>query len=537
MGYVMNRRDALRAMGSVLAFGAVMRASMGLAQGLPSAFAQALAAAAGDDLVVAGFYRDRQYQSLWTGLADAPRRQAALQVFDTAVDHGLPAPRYDAAALRQAFEGAQTEGDLGRLEVAMTKAALAFVRDLSSGALEPGKIDDGIKREIVRPDPALTLAQLTAGDIAPFLAALPPSAPEYARLMAEKFTLEALIGSGGYGPALGVAEVKESARGASVVALRDRLQALGYLDRSFTESYDADIQAAVQRFQQNNGITPDGIANKSTVVALNVPAEDRLAAVIVAMERLRWMGNAPLGQRHIWVNQPDFTARVVDDGATTFQTRVVIGKTGHDFQSPEFSDRMEFMVINPTWSVPRSIVVKEYLPEFQKNPMAQSQLQLLDRSGHVVDRTSVDFAAYTPSNFPFALRQPPEDGNALGKVKFMFPNRYNIYLHDTPTKSLFTKEVRAFSHGCIRVGKPFDLAYFLLSRQSDDPKGLFANYLHSGKETVLNLDQAVPVHLVYFTAWPDDQGRIGYRRDIYGRDAKLFAALKDAGVELTPVQS
>ena len=216
---------------------------------------------------------------------------------------------------------------------------------------------------------------------------------------------------------------------------------------------------------------------------------------------------------------------------------MVIGKIGQDTQSPEFSDLMEFMVVNPTWSVPRSIVVKEYLPQFQKNPMAQAQLQLLDRSGRVVDRTTVDFAAYTQANFPFALRQPPEDGNALGKVKFMFPNPYNIYLHDTPSKSLFTKAVRAFSHGCIRVGSPFELAYLLLSRQTDDPKGLFASYLKGGKEAVLNLGNPVPVHLVYFTAWPDDQGRIGYRRDIYGRDAKLFAALKDAGVAVPGVQS
>ena len=537
MGFAMNRRGALRAMGSALAAAAVMRAWGVAAQALPSAFAQALAAAAGGDAVLAGFYRDRQYRGLWTGAADSRRREAALQAFDTAADHGLPVPRYDAAALRQAFGAAQTEGDLGRLDVAMTRAALAFVRDLSSGALEPGKVDDGIKREIVRPDPALTLSQLTADDIAPYLAALAPLAPEYTRLMAEKFAIEALVGAGGYGPVLAVAEVKEGAKGPAVVALRDRLQALGYLDRSFTDSYDADIQDAVQRFQLNNGINPDGIASKTTTEALNVPAEARLAAVIVALERLRWMGKAPLGQRHIWVNEPDFTARVVDDGATTFQTRVVIGRVGVDTESPEFSDKMEFLVINPTWSVPRSIVVKEYLPQFQKNPMAQGQLELLDRAGNVVDRTTVDFAAYTPENFPFALRQPPEDGNALGKVKFMFPNPYNIYLHDTPTKGLFAKEVRAFSHGCIRVGSPFDLAYFLLSRQSDDPKGLFASYLHGGKEATLNLDQPIPVHLVYFTAWPDEQGRIGYRRDIYGRDAKLFAALKDAGVELTPVQS
>jgi murein L,D-transpeptidase YcbB/YkuD len=198
---------------------------------------------------------------------------------------------------------------------------------------------------------------------------------------------------------------------------------------------------------------------------------------------------------------------------------------------------MEFLVVNPTWSVPRSIVVNEYLPQFQEDPLAESQLQLLDPDGQIVDRMTVDFAAFTPETFPYALRQPPEEGNALGKVKFMFPNSHNIYLHDTPTKSLFAKDVRAFSHGCIRVGSPFDLAYFLLARQSDNPKGLFATYLNTGVESVLTLDQPVPVHLVYFTAWPDEQGHMGYRRDIYARDKKLFAALMEAGVAVAGINS
>ncbi|MBI1172762.1 L,D-transpeptidase family protein [bacterium] len=537
MTILIHRRAALRAMTSALAAGAVMRGGAAFASMLPTAFSQALAAAAGNDTATGDFYRNRDYQTVWTGPQDAPRREILLQAFDSAGDHGLPTPRYDSGALRQAFANARTEGDLGRLEIAMTQALLAYARDLSSGALEPGHVEEGIKRVIVRPDPALILQQAVSGDLASYLASLVPQAPEYGRLMVEKFALEGIVAAGGFGSRIAATEVKPGASGAAVVALRDRLMALGYLERSFSETYDSDIQAAVQRFQLNSGITPDGTAGKETVEALNTSAADRLKSVVVAMERLRWMGNAPLGSRHIWVNQPDFSVKVVDDGAVTFESKVVIGKVGTDTESPEFSDVMEFMVINPTWSVPRSIVVKEYLPQFQRNPEAQGQLQLLDRSGHVVDRSQIDFTAYTPNNFPFALRQPPEDGNALGKVKFMFPNQYNIYLHDTPSKSLFAREVRAFSHGCIRVAAPFDLAYCLLARQTDDPQGLFAKYLKGGRESVLNFDTPIPVHLVYFTAWPNDQGGIGYRRDIYGRDAKLFAALKDAGVVLPGDQS
>jgi murein L,D-transpeptidase YcbB/YkuD len=154
----------------------------------------------------------------------------------------------------------------------------------------------------------------------------------------------------------------------------------------------------------------------------------------------------------------------------------------------------------------------------------------------VVNRDAVDFTQFTANNFPFSMSQPPSDGNALGLVKFMFPNKWNIYLHDTPSKSLFEKEVRAYSHGCIRLGQPFDFAYALLARQTDDPRGLFEQHLHTRAENTIMLDRPVPVHLVYFTAWPDSRGQIDYRRDVYGRDARIFEAMRAAGVALDAVQ-
>ena len=190
------------------------------------------------------------------------------------------------------------------------------------------------------------------------------------------------------------------------------------------------------------------------------------------------------------------------------------------------------MVINPSWLVPRSIVTKEYLPMMQRNPNAAGHINLIDSRGRTVPRSAVNFSNYTARNFPFAMRQPPSQGNALGLVKFLFPNKYNIYLHDTPSKSLFQKETRAFSHGCVRVGKPFELAYALLAPQSEDPKGEFHRILNTGNETTVRLEQPVPVHLVYYTAWPTARGHVEYRRDVYGRDAALFAALSKAGVEL-----
>jgi murein L,D-transpeptidase YcbB/YkuD len=157
---------------------------------------------------------------------------------------------------------------------------------------------------------------------------------------------------------------------------------------------------------------------------------------------------------------------------------------------------------------------------------------VIDSKGRVVPREAVNFAGYSAKSFPFYLRQPPSDGNALGIVKFMFPNENNIYLHDTPSKNLFDNEVRAYSHGCIRVGDPLDLAYALLARQTDDPKGAFAAARDTGNETNIQLEQKIPVHLVYFTAFPDAGGEVRYRADVYGRDAALFDALIKAGLEL-----
>ena len=501
-----------------------------------SSYAQSMAEAAAEDQVVAEFYRGRAYATLWTGPQDAPRRAVLLAAFADAPLHGLPVQRYDAAALAAAFRGAVTEGDRGRLEIRMTQAFLAFARDLHSGVLEPARVDPGILREVTPADPAVLLRRIETPDLRGFLRDLAPEAAEYAPLMKEKLRLEAEIAAGGWEKTVISGPLAPGANGADVVALRNRLQVLGYLARSVTQTYDREIVAAVLRFQLDQGFNGDGTAGAGTIEALNTHPVERLKAVVVAMERLRWLGDAPRGARHIWVNQPDFTARIVDHGRVTFQTRVVIGKNVPDQRSPEFSDLMEYMVINPSWGVPRSILVKEYLPLLQRNSGAVGHLQVIDGRGRVVPRSAVNFAAYSAKSFPYGLRQPPSDGNALGKVKFMFPNANNIYLHDTPSKSLFANEVRAYSHGCIRVADPMDLAYALLAPQSADPKAEFAGHLETGRETSVPLAEKIPVHLVYFTAWPTAKGGMSYRRDVYGRDAAIFDALTEAGVVLPGVQ-
>lgn len=538
---MLRRAGAIRAhlfLAWVLGLGLVFFASANgaIAQSSPSAFAQAVAEAAARDKSVAAFYKANGYKPIWTGTAgkDRSRRKALLAALEHAGDHGLPS--YDTDLLKTNLRQVKSVRDLGKLEVQMSKLFLAYAQDVQSGVVTPARIDSGIVRKVPLREPAQQLANFAASSPAGYLKSLPPKSPEYKRLMKEKLRLEKLLGNAGWGAKVPAKSLKPGQSGNAVVALRNRLMAMGYLNRSSTQTYDAAMQKAVQLFQMDHGLTADGVAGAGTMKEINVPAEKRLASILVAMERERWM-NIERGKRHIWVNLTDFTATIVDSGKVTFRTRSVIGKNTSDRRSPEFSDVMEFMVINPTWNVPRSIATKEYLPMLKKNRNAVSHLKLIDSRGRTVNRGSVDFSQYSANTFPFAIKQPPSGRNALGLVKFMFPNRHNIYLHDTPSKSLFAREVRAFSHGCIRLSDPFDFAYALLAKQTSDPKGTFHRALKTGKETRVDLKEPVPVHLVYRTAYIPAKGRANYRRDIYGRDAKVWNALNKAGVALRAVGS
>ncbi len=496
-------------------------------------FRQAVAEAAAAEDAVAAFYRARDYAPLWTGEDAAQRRSALLHALAQAPAHGLPAKRYDPHSIAAAFRAARGEREVGQLEVATTLAFLAYARDIQSGALDPGRILPAeIKRELPRRDPAATLAAFAAApDPAAFLRNLAPRSAAYAMLMREKARLERVIAAGGWGPRVPGERLEPGATGAAVVALRDRLTAMGFLAPSVVARYDAAMVAAVRAFQAAHGLPADGVAGAATLAEVNRPAEERLQAVLVALERERWMNlEGGLGQRHIWVNLPDFVARIVDDGKVSFETRAVVGERRPEKRTYEFSDEMEYMEVNPDWTVPRSILARDYLPRLQANPNAASYLKLIDARGREVPRSAVNFAAYSARNFPFSLRQPPGPSNSLGRVKFMFPNAHSIYLHDTPAKELFQREVRDYSSGCIRLADPFDFAYRLLERQMEDPRPYFDALVASGQQTRVRLEAHVPVHLVYFTAYPGATGTMQYRRDIYGRDAVLFRALLEAGV-------
>ncbi len=501
------------------------------------AFKQAVAQAAAKDKAIAAFYKARNYKPIWTGNSDGQRRRAFIEVLKRAPDNGLPQGRYDAASMRQDFSGFKSARAKAILEVETTRKFLQYARDIQSGILEPRRIDKNMTLRPPRRDRLQTLVSFAKSSPSAFLRTLPPSAPGYNRLLKEKVRMERIVGRGGWGPTVKAHKLKPGQSGPLIVTLRRRLTAMGYRQLGTSPKFDQSLIKAVQLFQQDHGLNPDGVAGARTIAAVNISATTRLMQVVIGLERLRWL-NKPLGKRHILVNEAAFTAYVIDNGKPTLTTRVVVGKAGR-WRTPEFEKKMTHMVINPSWYVPASIAGTEYLPKLKLSPDALTRQDLImtDASGKTVNPSNIDFSQYSKNNFPFSLRQPPSGANALGKVKFMFPNKHAIYLHDTPAKSLFGKDIRAYSHGCVRVQKPFELAYTLLSKQTANPKALFNRYLQTGTEVTVKLKEAVPIYLVYRTAWVSANGRPNYRADSYNVDKKVFAALRKAGVVLRGTRS
>ncbi len=527
---------------------AVLLASTAAATALPAAaqdappqvtpFMSAIAEGAALEPELAAFYRNNGFEPVWVGEGPefTARRAALLAALQKAGDHALPIDSYNLPALKTAMSRIDTQRDLGRVEVMLSRTFVKYAHDVSTGILTPKDVDSGIVRDVPRRDAEDLLKSLTEENPVRFLRSLPPQFPEYTRLMKARIELQKQLRTGGWGPRVPAGSLRPGDSGNAVVALRNRMIAKGYMEKSASMVYDAALQKAVQMFQYDQGLNTDGVAGPTTMTEINVQIEDRLPSILVALERERWM-NIPRGERHIWVNLVDFTASVVDHGEVTFRTRSVIGANSSDRRSPEFSDTMEYMEINPYWNVPNSIAVNEYLPGMIASGGASSRhLQLVAGGGQVVPRGAVNWGAYSPRSFPFNLRQPPSRGNALGLVKFMFPNPYAIYLHDTPSKSLFQRDRRDFSHGCIRLAEPFDFAYHLLARQVDNPKEYFHRILDTGQNTRVDLEQPIPVHLVYRTAFTSPKGRLNFRHDVYGRDGRIFDALMRAGVVLNDLR-
>ena len=512
-------------------------------------------------------YAARGFAPIWMS-PDGTVADAALILVDflrRADEHALPSMKYRGEELAQRLAG--RPGDPAGLEAELTAAFLAYAGDVSSGVLDPGEVDANLHVEPERPDPAALLTGAArAANMAAYLDGLAPADPLYRRLVERYRAFRSVAGADIWGAPLGAGPtLRLGDRGPRVAAARARLTAMGDLDPNAYDqpavyhqraldrdgarlataevttdvlvgspaggfdpaSFDRPMEEALRRFQARHGLNQDGLIGPATLAQLNVSPTTRAEQIAVSLERLRWL-NRDLGDRYVLVNQAGFEMQVIERGRPVFSSRVIIGETGRH-QTPEFSDTMSHLIVNPSWHVPMSIARNEILPKLKEDPsyLARQGMRLVG-----ADADEIDWWNVTPDSFPGRVTQRPGDANALGSVKFMFPNKYSIYLHDTPTKHLFDRDVRAFSHGCVRVERPHEFAEYLLSGQVANPGGYFDGVLARGRERRIDLERPLPVHLTYRSAWIDEDGVEQFRGDIYARDRKIAAALQAAGVRI-----
>lgn len=490
-------------------------------------------------------YERRSWRPIWL---DDQGRPSALQAellgaIDLAREHGLVPEHYHrdrvAELIRaQSPAGQSDAASLVELELLASDALLTLGYHLANGRVDPVTIDSEwmIEREptVLR----TRLAEIQQGQVTDLRTILESLVPDYAayRTLQKRLTLQrniaeleawTIIPSGPI--------MRPGDRDARLAQVRARLIQLHDLDpitgtelEDRPDVYDATLKVAVLRFQERHGLKGDGVIGPRTLAELNVTPLQRIEQLRANLERWRWLPRT-LGDEYILVNIAGFDMQVVSQGSTVMEQRVVVGQPYR--RTPVFSGRMSYLVLNPSWEVPHKLAVQDQLPRIRANPgyleeMGFSVLQGWGANEIRLDPQEIDWNSLSARRFPYRLRQSPGPTNALGQVKFMFPNRHNVYLHDTPARGLFAQDERALSSGCIRVEDPQRLTRWLLSERANlmSPERL-TRVLESGRETTVRLDRPLPVHLLYWTAWVDDQGRIQYRRDIYQRDQALINAL------------
>lgn len=485
------------------------------------------------------FYGARHFDPLWITIGTdgtasfSPNAQKIMGVFRNAATEGFNPDDYLTPALDVTAAGTDPQ-KLAALETAFSAATIKYAHDAYLGRVAPQDVSADIDPESKTLDAADVLLQLaTSSDPASVLAALDPPEKEFQEL---KTALAKVDATPDAPPPISVPPgptLKPGMTDPRVAILRQRL-GLPAPDAG-ANKFDDSVVAAVKSFQQQAGETVDGVVGPATLAALNhtdpkISKED----IVANMERWRWLPH-DLGAFHVMVNIPEFRVAVVQNDQPIFSTRVVVGKK--DTPTPLFSNSIKEIVVNPYWNVPASIVGKEIAPSMLRNPgyLASQNMQIVSGS-RVIDPGSIDWASVTPANWHYTLRQLPGGGNALGQIKFLFPNDHDVYLHDTPSKSLFSTAVRAYSHGCVRVQNPMDFANALL----DAEPGLTVDQLEAmfgQQERWVNLKTYVPVHIAYFTVRADDDGTLHSYADIYGHNQRLIDLLEGKALPAAPASA
>ena len=484
-----------------------------------------------------GFYEKRQFAPAWVeGAKPRPQMDALIQSLHEAGNEGLDPALYNVSMLeerrKEASKGFLTDKgfdpkEAGALDVWLTYLYMKYASDLADGLSDLAKLDNRWKIRPEKFDALQHLEKALADNrIKDSLRELAPAHPEYDRLRRALADYKAQQANGGW-PRVPSMKLKPGQKSPHVAALAQRLKASGDYDGAVPAegapaAYTPDLQESVKRFQRRHGLTDNGAITPELIAALNVPIDRRISQITLNMERWRWLPR-DLGNRFALVNIPEMRLDMYEGDNIPLTMRVVVGK--QDTQTPIFNDEMSHIVFSPYWNVPDSIAQGETLPALMSDPdfLARNNMEVLDKSGNVVDPSMVNLSDTTSYRF----RQRPGTSNSLGLVKFMFPNQFNVYLHDTPADSLFERATRSFSHGCVRVEDPVALAQYVLRDQPEWTPERIREAMNAGEEKHVKLKTPIPVYLGYWTARVRPDNTVQFRNDVYEIDGRQHALLAD----------
>jgi L,D-transpeptidase YcbB len=489
------------------------------------------------------FYRERGFFPAWCGISGIlPQAQDLISEIKNVYEEGLRPEDYHLTQIQKTLREIEGERSAGKrvdpetfvdLDLLLTDAFMLYSSHLLAGRVNPESLHTDWIVAIPTADLLHILrSALESGRVKEVLRSLGPRDPAYHRLKSYLACYRRVEKNGPSPPLSPAASLRKGMRGEDIRRLRTRLKILGDLQtlpRDQGDLLDSATEMAVLRFQKRHSLKPDGIVGPKTLKRLNIPIKQRIQQIELNMERWRWIPH-DLGERYIIVNIAGFTLQVVERGVPRLEMRVVVGKPYR--RTPVFSAMMTYLVLNPYWNVPRTIAVKEMLPKVRKDSqyLARQGIRVFkdwSEEPTEIDMETIRWDLLSRDAFPYRLRQDPGPKNALGRIKFIFPNKLSVYFHDTPSRSLFKETSRIFSHGCIRVERPIDLAVYLLGDDQEWTRERIRETINTGKRKVVKLQRPLPVHLQYWTAWVDDQGLLHFQDDIYDRDGPLDQALKE----------
>ena len=476
-------------------------------------------------------YSDVDYKRLWS---EEKNRQDLINIVKGSYYEGLSPEDYHIESIQKLYH--QKEEDLeneairlAQIDVLMTDAILLYAFHMIQGKVDPYSLDPNwnySKQDIPDDVDLRLISRLEEQSLGDSIKTLRPELPMYEEYIKWFAHYDSLKNNDGQVTQLEYPgePLKLGDSSALVTELKKHLENFDVSGISDEDGYfDENLEATLIDFQTHFGLTADGVAGESTFEALNTTIHDRMNMIRVNMERCRWIYNVPPNE-FLLVNIADFHLYIFRDGVVDYTSRVVVGKEHHE--TPIFTSNIQYVVFNPTWTIPYSIATKETLPRLKRDPdyLSNRNMTLL-RNGSEVDPYSVDFSQYSANNFPFTIRQEPGIYNALGRMKFIFPNKYSVYLHDTPSKSYFERSERTFSHGCVRVQNPHLLAEQLLGDKGYDQEKI-KEVLMTEKETVVHLQNKMPVLLMYWTCYEDlGNNKMYFYKDVYDRDRVILEEL------------